>query len=71
MTKTDNTSATIIKGYHALFINFTAGKSIISVSAKRFKIESNLNMPAVKASANKNAIGVFAIQTPQHFTYFG
>ncbi len=24
-----------------------------------------------KASANKNAIGVFAIQTPQHFTYFG
>ncbi len=25
----------------------------------------------VKVSANKNAIGVFAIQTPQHFTYFG
>ncbi len=26
---------------------------------------------AIKASANKNAILVFAFQTPQHFTYFG
>ena len=26
---------------------------------------------ALKASANKNAILVFAFQTPQHFTYFG
>ena len=24
-----------------------------------------------KTSANKNAIFVFAFQTPQHFTYFG
>ncbi len=29
------------------------------------------DLNAIKASANKNAIGVFAIQTPQHFTYFG
>ncbi len=25
----------------------------------------------IKASANKNAILVFAFQTPQHFTHFG
>ena len=25
----------------------------------------------MKASANESAIGVFAIQTPQHFMYFG
>ena len=28
------------------------------------------DLKARKAAANKNEIGIFAFQTPQHFTYF-
>ncbi len=44
-------------------------ENVFTNQSKNYK--SNVLQIKQKASANEIAIGVFAIQTPQHFTYFG
>ncbi len=61
--------------YVALLIsngNFSMVKFSKTVRCQKCKCTAidniTCNVHGIKASANKNAIGVFAIQTPQHFT---